>query len=108
MSKKKKKLDKKLIQERLRELEAGTKESTEKKETPSRQTQEKVSNHSPETTQTKINESDLLIIKDMKKVAVLAVIILLIFMILFFVNLKTDYIIHASDKIMAIFHIGQL
>ncbi|MCX6811879.1 MAG: hypothetical protein NT039_04270 [Candidatus Berkelbacteria bacterium] len=120
MSKKKKKLDKKLIKERLRELEA---EAKVVKGSPPRQKEMKVKTYqtaSPEiendqekvtikeAPKKKFNESDELILRDVKKVAILCTVIIVIFVALYFVNLKTNYLLKASDKIFNILHVGQL
>jgi len=120
MSKKKKRLDKKLIEERLRELEAEAKESkssyplqkeikTETTETPDLAKEEDQSKTSIKEPQgKKMSDSDQMTIRDMKKVAILTLIIIVIFVALYIVNLKTNYILKTSDKIFNILHIGQL
>ena len=107
--KKKKKFDKKLIEQRLRELETEARENkpsqiTESKTQALPQKQKK----SAETPAKKLNSSDLLIIKDLKKLSLVAVIIIIIFDALFVINAKTNYILIASDKILGILHVGQL
>lgn len=119
MSKKKKKLDKKLIEERLRELEAEAKEGKspisskrEENETPkgNRFTEQKSQKKAriQEPQEKKMSDADAMTIRDMKKVAILTLIIIVIFVALYFVNLKTSYLLKASDKIFNILHIGQL
>lgn len=119
MSKKKKKLDKKLIEERLRELEAEAKEGKnplpvkrEVAETPkdSHLTEEESQNKAEikEPEEKSLSDSDKMAIRDMKKVAILTLIIIVIFVALYIVNLKTNYILKTSDKIFNILHIGQL
>lgn len=107
--KKKKKLNKKLIEQRLRELEIEAKEN-KPKQTIESQTQaiSKKQKESTETPVKKLNQSDLLIIKDLKKIALVAAIIVIIFAALFVINSKTNYILIASDKILSILHVGQL
>lgn len=120
MSKKKKKLDKKLIEERLRELEAEAKEGkssyplqkeikTKTTKTPNlvkKEDQSKASIEEPQ--EKKMSDSDEMAIRDMKKVAILTLIIIVIFVALYFVNLKTNYILKTSDEIFNVLHIGQL
>lgn len=108
MSKKKKKLDKKLIQERLRELETETRITRTEKKEPSL-TQKQKESPKEEQVEIKRDETDnFLIIKDLKKVALLTGVIILIFITLYFINLKTNLILQASDKIFNILHVGQL
>jgi hypothetical protein len=119
MSKKKKRLDKKLIEERLRELEAEAIENKgplatkrEVVKTPRDiGTTEKISQIktvAQESQQKKLSDSDKIIIRDVKKVVILSIAIIVIFIALYFVNLKTNYILEASDMIFNILHIGQL
>jgi hypothetical protein len=119
MSKKKKKLDKKLIEERLRELEAEARESKgplvpkkEAVETPKdfRATGKKpqIKTAVQEPQRKKLSDSDEIIVRDVKKVVILTTVIIVIFIALYFVNLKTNYILKASDKIFNILHVGQL
>jgi len=101
MSKKKKKrLNKKLIEERLRELETETKESKVIK--PAEKTKE-----TPRTEEKKPNQKDQLILKDVKRVGIVALIMLAIFVALFFLNLKTDCLLKASNEILNLLHVGQ-
>lgn len=107
--KKKKRLDKKLIEQRLRELETEAKENKPKQVIESQtQTAPKKQKASTKTPPEKLPESDLLIIKDLKKLALVAAIVVIIFAALFVINLKTSYILTASDKILSILHVGQL
>ncbi len=107
--KKKKRLDKKLIEQRLRELETEAKEN-KPNQIAETKTQAVSKKHKiPEATPVKeLNSSDLLIIKDLKKLILVAAIVILIFAALFAINLKTNYILIASDKILSILHVGQL
>ena len=101
MSKKnKKKLDKKLIAERLRMLETETKESKVKKTT------EKTKDI-PESKEKKLDQKDKLILKDVKRVGIVALIMLAVFAALFLLKSKTNYLVKASDEILNLLHIGQ-
>lgn len=107
--KRKKKLNKKLIEQRLRELETEAKENKgEKTIKPQNQVIAKKQEVSVETPTKTLDPSDQLIIKDLKKLALVAAVIILIFAGLIIVNLKTNYILIASDKILNILHVGQL
>ncbi len=109
-NKKKTKLNKKLIEQRLRELEAETRQpkniDNQKVEARVDETIKKDKNKA--LTENKLDESEILILKDVKKIGVVALIMLVIFIALFFVKIKTDYILQASNKIINVLHIGQL
>jgi hypothetical protein len=111
MSKKKKKLDKKLIAERLRELEAEAQEGKDPLPVKSVKKEAAKTLHKKtmvsEPREKKLNDADEIIVKDVKKVAILTTVIIVIFVALYLVNLKTNYILKASDKIFNVLHIGQ-
>lgn len=109
MSKKKRKLDKKLIAERLRELETEARVAKPNKTVaPLAATPQKEEKIEEKTTDEQPNEGDRFIVRDMKKVAILTVAIIAVFVVLYFVNLKTNLILKTSDKIFNLLHVGQL
>ena len=108
MSKKKKKLDKQLIAQRLRELEHETQNSKPKNQiTPQKtaSTAKDETNHSGKNDQ-EDNQADQAIGRDLKKVLILVATISAIFIALYFVNLKTDLMLNLSDKILKLLHVG--
>jgi len=109
MSKKKTKLNKKLIEQRLRELEAETRQpkniGTQKTKTNIIIASKKDKTNAP--AENKLTQSDVLILRDVKKIGLVAIVMFVIFIALFFVKIKTDYILQAGNKIINILHIGQ-
>jgi tRNA A37 methylthiotransferase MiaB len=109
MSKKnKRRLERKLIQERLRALEAEAATPAKKalqkfvgkdSRAVAQKTQEKVS--------VEADDGDKIIRTDLKKVLILSSIIIIILVALTIINFKTNYLSLASDKIFQVLHVGQ-
>lgn len=109
MSKKKKKLNKRLIEERLRELETetrfrATKPAQAQETTPEKKI--KTNREKKREPEAEKNGADQIIKNDVKKVALTLMAVIIIFTALYLVDQKTNLILNLSAKIFALLHVG--
>jgi len=102
MSKKKKKINKKLIQERLRNLQSGDK----KRQEEAQKTEQKEVEKKNKTKE--IKREDDYIFSDMKKIFYVSLAILVIFIVLIILNFQTDYLNEGGIWLFRILSVGQL
>lgn len=115
--KKKKKLKKKFIKQRLQALEQqGFKESPKEKPTPAAdfvkkekkevRTESRPEVDEPMAQKEEITEEKDYIKKDLKKVGFITLALLVIFVVLIIVNLKTNFLSQTANKIFFALNIG--
>ena len=100
--KKKKKINKKIIQERLKSLQSIAGKGQEKTQ--------KVEERKVKTKKedVEVKKEDDYILSDMKKVFYVSLLVLLIFVVLILLNLKTNYLNEGSIWIFKALSVGQL
>lgn len=101
---KKKKINKKIIQERLRNLQASTGAKTE----TVRNEEKKIETKKKDQVRQEINAENNYLLSDMKKVFFVSLLILVIFVVLVFLSYRADYLDSGGVWLFRILSVGQL